>query len=347
MTRAGFVIPGDIGLPTGGYAYDREVLKRLAAHGVEVTHIALAGTFPAPSAADLEESARRIAAAPSDAVLLIDGLAYGVFPPALVRQLDRPVVALCHHPLGYETGLSEARMRDLVAAERLALGAARHVIVTSQTTARLLSSEFAVPSSKITVAEPGTRRVERAHGTGEPPRLIAVGSVVPRKGYLVLIEALSALADLDWQIDIVGALRDETETAAVRGAIAASPVADRIALVGALGEAELDARYAAADLFVMSSLYEGYGMVLSEAMAFGLPIVTTTGGAAAETVPDGAAIKVPPGDAEALAGALRDVLSSEPLRQSLAARSWEAGRTLQGWDDTARRIAAVLKEVSR
>lgn len=347
MTRAGFVIPGDIDLPTGGYAYDREVLKRLAAYGVDATHIVVPGTFPSPSPADLEVTAHRIAAAPADAVLLIDGLAYGVFTPDLVRRLARPVVALCHHPLGYETGLSETRMRDLVAAERLALGAARHVIVTSHTTARLLATEFAVPSSKITVAEPGTRRVERAHGTGEPPRLIAVGSVVPRKGYCVLIEALSALADLDWQLDIVGALRDETETAAVRAAIAASPVAARITLVGPLGEADLDARYAAADLFVMSSLYEGYGMVLSEAMAFGLAIVTTTGGAAAETVPDGAAIKVPPGDAESLSGALRDVLSSEPLRQSLASRSWEAGRTLPSWDDTTRRIAAVLKEVSR
>lgn len=347
MREVVFAIPGDLATATGGYIYDREVLNRLPALGVPVRHIALPGSFPSPSSADWDETRRLLTAVPSDAVLFIDGLAFGVFPPELVRDLARPVVALVHHPLGFETGLTEERARQLVATERAALATTRRVIVTSPLTARLLVEDYGVPSSHIAVAEPGTHPAKRAEGTGDPIALLAVGAVSPRKGYPILIEALSGLRQFEWHLTIAGE-RGRNPAAAddLDRAIARYDLADRVTLAGRLEPDALEALYAAADIFVMPSLFEGYGMVLAEAMARGLPIVCTTGGAAAETVPDGAGIKLPPGDATAFAGALRDLLVSPPLRQTLAAESWNAGQRLPRWDDTARRVADVLKEIA-
>ena len=347
MREVIFAIPGDLATPTGGYAYDREVLARLPGLGVPARHLALPGSFPAPSAADLAATADILAATPPDAVLLIDGLAYGAFPMALVQTLRRPIVALVHHPLGYESGIGEQRARELVVSERAALTGCRRVIATSPMTARLLIQEFGVPESRITVAEPGTVPAHRAEGTGEPVALLAVGAVSARKGYPVLVEALAELTDLPWHLTIAGAVdRSPAAAAEVTKAIAAHHLADRITVAGSVDTPALDALYAAADIFVMPSLFEGYGMVLGEAMARGLPIVCTTGGAAAETVPDSAGIKVPPGDAAAFGGALRDLLLNLPLRQRLAEESWQAGQRLPRWDDTARRIADVLKEIA-
>jgi glycosyltransferase involved in cell wall biosynthesis len=343
-----FAIPGDIATPTGGYKYDREVLARLQGLGIAARHVALPGSFPSPTADDLAETRRLLSATAPDAILLIDGLAYGIFPVEMVRGLNRAVVALVHHPLGYETGLSEERARALVTAERAALSVTRKVIVTSPVTRRLLMAEFGVPADHIAIAEPGTDPAERAEGTGDPVALLAVGAVSARKGYPILIEALATLSGLPWHLTIAGARdRNPAAGADLDAAIARHGLADRVTLIGAVDQRALADLYAAADIFVMPSLFEGYGMVLGEAMARGLPIVCTTGGAAAETVPDGAGIKVPPGDAAAFGGALRDLLVNLPLRQRLAAESWQAGQRLPRWDDTARRIADVLKELAR
>jgi glycosyltransferase involved in cell wall biosynthesis len=179
-------------------------------------------------------------------------------------------------------------------------------------------------------------------------QLLSVGAVSPRKGYDVLVRALEELQDLDWRATVVGATDRAPDTAAaLKAAIAAAGLLERITLAGAVKDAELAALYDAADLFVSPSLYEGYGMVLAEAMARGLPIVASTGGAAAETVPDEAGLKVPPGDAPALRDALRRATRDAGLRARLAEASWQAGQRLPRWSDTARRIADVLREVAR
>lgn len=346
MPDVAFAIPGDLQTPTGGYAYDRRVLALLPSYGINPTHVALPGSFPAPSPTDLDETARRLAAVPARAKLLIDGLAYGALPARLIDGLDRRVIALVHHPLALETGLSDAQKAELVASETAALARACHVIVTSRSTADSLTADYGVPAARITVAEPGTDPALRSTGTGTPMQLLAIGAVSARKAYDLLIAALEPLADLDWRLVIAGALDRNLDTvAALRRQIASSPLAERITLAGAVVPATLERFYGSADLFVSPSHYEGYGMVLAEAMARGLPIVCTTGGAAAETVPDAAAIKVPPGDAAALTAALRQALTNRKQRRTMADAAWEAGRRLPTWEETARRIAAAILEI--
>jgi glycosyltransferase involved in cell wall biosynthesis len=347
VTDAVFAIPGDIDLPTGGYAYDRRVLALLPVAGVKVQHLELPGSFPAPSESDLAESGRRLATAPAKAVLLIDGLAFGAMPADVIRRAKVPIVALVHHPLCLEAGLTQGRQRELQALEQGALALAAHVVVTSATTAQTLIADFAVPADKIAVAVPGTDAALRAQGTGKPLRLLAVGSVVPRKAFDVLVHALAPLSELDWRLSIVGSLdRSAAALATLEDVIARTKLEDRIRLVGPANQQQLDAHYDAADIFVMPSLYEGYGMVLAEAMARGLPIVCTTGGAAASTVPDAAGIKVRPGDIEAFGAAMGRLMRDPHLRRQMADASWTAGQALPPWEATAQQIAEVLRKAA-
>jgi glycosyltransferase involved in cell wall biosynthesis len=342
-----FAIPGDLRSPTGGYAYARRLLRHLPEHGVEVRHLALPGGFPDPSADDLAETARLIDGTGPASVLLIDGLAYGAMPVGLIAGFKRPVVALVHHPLGLENGLPPVRQAELIASEAQALALAHHVIVTSRMTARLLRATLNVPPEKISVAEPGTEPAARARGTGSPVRILSVGTVSPRKGYDLLVAALGPLRDLDWQLTIAGATdRVPGAAQALERSIRTAGIESRVELAGAVDERSLDSLYDRADVFVSASLFEGYGMALAEALVRGLPMVVSTGGAAVETVPDEAALKVPPGDVQALGEALRGTIGDSRLRSSLAEAAWRAGQTLPRWTDTARHVAHVLRQVT-
>jgi glycosyltransferase involved in cell wall biosynthesis len=270
-------------------------------------------------------------------------------PAAVIGRARAPIVALVHHPLCLEAGLTARRQQALRLLEQAALALARRIIVTSQLTARTLVADFAVPVHKITVAEPGTDPAPRAANSREGPvHLLSVGAIVPRKACDLLVRALAPLRDRDWQLTIAGPTdRSVQALAHVHAAIAATDLGHRIRLAGPVDGKRLASLYASADALVTASLYEGYGMVLAEAMAHGLPIVCTCGGAAAETVPDGAAIKVPPGDEHALTLAIARILDHGDLRQRMAQASWAAGQKLPRWEDTARSIAVVIEEVAR
>lgn len=340
-------VPGDLATPTGGYAYARRVLALLPGEGIVPRVLTLPASFPAPTAAHLDETARLFAALPPGVPILVDGLAYGALPPATIAAAgDRPVLALVHHPLGLEEGLGEATSQALVASERAALALATRVVVTSAYTGRLLAERFGVPWNRIHVAPPGTDVAsagERAPDRADHLECLAIGAVTPRKGYDILVRALAPLADLPWRMTIVGALdRAPAYVDALRELVREMGLEERILLTGPVSNEALDELYRRACLVVSSSLFEGYGMVLAESMARGLPIVMARGGAADETVPDEAALKVPSGDAPALAEALRTVIGDDDLRARLAGASREAGRTLPRWWDAARTIAKAV-----
>lgn len=338
---AALVFPGDIDTPTGGYGYDRRLLAELPALGIPVAPVSLGGPFPHPAPGDIAAALDRLAATPAGTVLIGDGLAFAALPAAGLTRLGRPLVGLVHHPLALESGLDPQVAARLAASEMATLAACHRVIAVSPETRRMLMAGFGVPAEKITLALPGTAPAPRAPADGDPPRLVAVGSLTPRKGYGVLLEAVALLADLAFSLTIAGPETDADTTAGVKAAAAILP-AGRVRLAGPLDAPALDALYAQGDLFVHASFYEGYGMVLAEAMRRGLPIVCTTGGAAGETVPDTAGLKVPPGDVAALAGALRRVISDRALRRRLADGAAAAGAALPSWSDTAHIVAGVV-----
>ena len=337
-----FAIPGDLSSRSGGYGYDRRLLAELPGLGLETRHLPLPGRFPDASGDDI--AAAVTAMNTRGDVLLIDGLAYGAMPLAAVQALRAPVVALCHHPLCLEAGRGPLRAAQLRETERAALAQAAHVIVTSAHTGGLLARDFAVAADRISVAAPGTDPAPRARGSGGAPALLAVGAIIQRKAFDVLVEALSGLIDLDWRLRIIGD-KDvaPATTTALERLIAANNLSGRVELSGDVSDDELGAAYDASDVFVSSSLYEGYGMALAEAMARGLPIVATTGGAAGDTAQP--ALKIPPGDVAGLRVALRCILTDRDLRAARGEASWRAGRSLPRWRETAAIVAAALRHV--
>jgi len=343
-----FAIPGDLNLASGGYAYDRRVMAECRLAGVNATYLALPDGFTFPSGEALALSANLLRALPEGQAVLVDGLALGVLPQEMLRGLRRrPLAALVHHPLALEAGLSDLQQAQLFANERAALAEAATVIVTSPMTARMLASDYAVSSDKLVIAVPGTDPAARAMGTSTPPRILAVGTVIPRKAYGVLVEALNASRSRDWICHIVGATdRDPGEMQALRGAIDARGLAERIILRGSMTAEALEGEYDAADIFVSASLFEGYGMALTEALAHGLPIVAARGGAIAETLPAGAAMLVPPGDAGALAEAISGLLADPHLRLRAAGNAWEQAQALPRWPETAAIIAAAMRSLT-
>ncbi len=343
MLEVAFAIPGDLTQPTGGYGYARSVIAAAATlgpiAGMTLRPIRLPDGFPFPSADDLAETERLLAETPPGQPILVDGLAFGALPQELLRRLNRPWVALCHHPLALETGLSRPQSDLLRASEIAAFGAARQVVVTSAATAGVVAREFHVASSKLTIAAPGVDRRPQSLGMAEPPQMLAVGSLVPRKGYDVLIAALRQLSDRPWRCQIVGSVdRDEATATAIRAAIDQAGLADRIVLRGTITAAELDRAYAEASIFVHAAHYEGYGMAVADALAAGLPVIGADAAATADLVDAGSGLLFAVGDADGLAAAIAALLDDPRRRRDLAKGAWAAGRRLPDWPQAAAQI---------
>ena len=344
-----FVVPGELSTPTGGYAYDRRIIEELRSAGWTVEVVSLADAFPHPTVAQRKAAVTRLLAIPKGRAVVVDGLAYGVLPEAAVEICcERPVIALVHHPLALETGLSDEQATRLRFSERDALACARRVIVTSAATARVLVASYGVPKEKITVAPPGTDIAAAAQARTEGiVRLLAVGSIVPRKGYDVLIAALAALSELPWTLSIAGdRTRNPSCAAQLENDIARFGLANRVALRGAVSDADLAELYQGADLFVLPSRFEGYGMAFAEALAHGLPVIGTTAGAIPETVPEGAGVLVPPDDAQLLAAALRRLIENVDERRRMSACALAASTEQPTWSASAKLFAQAIEAAS-
>jgi glycosyltransferase involved in cell wall biosynthesis len=342
--RLVLAFPGDLATRTGGYLYDRRLARELEARGWEIRLLSLSSRFPFPDADDLSAADRALAGLAPRSTVLIDGLALGAMPAVAERAVSRiRLVALVHHPLCLETGLTSTQAARLAASERAALASVRSVIVTSGHTAGALQAMFEIPPGVIAVAPPGTDPAAAATpSTDGRVRLLCVGTVTPRKGHLVLVQALAEL-DGPWKLRCVGSLdRDPAAAAALRRAIADHGLTGRMSLSGELNEAQLAALYARTDLLVSASLYEGYGMALAEALARGIPVTAAVGGAVAETVPPEAGLLVPPGDHAALGSALRRFMQEPGLADRLRSGALAARTKLPRWADTATRVERVL-----
>ncbi len=348
--RLALLLPGDPDTPTGGYLYDRQLVAGLRARGWDVELRLLDASFPAPTAAALAGAAAALASLPDGALAMVDGLAFGAMPREAAAEAARlRLVALVHHPLAAETGLDPDRARQLRESESAALAAARAVIVTSPETAQALRADYGVAAAALTVIEPGAPDPSPPRGARRAGalRLLCVATLVPRKGHALLLQALAARGGSDWTLDCVGSDRRDLACAQQLRELARTlRLEQQVRFRGELPQADLLAAYAAADLFVLPAWYEGYGMAVAEAVAHGLPVVATAVGAAPRVVGDEAGLLVPPGDATALAAALRRVLDDAALRTRLAAGAARRARALPRWPDAARQCAALLERMA-
>lgn len=346
MPSVVLIVPGSLQTRTGGYGYDRRIVTGLRERGWSVDVRELDASYPFPTPRAQAGAASTLAALPDGTLVLADGLAYGAMAgEARVNSRRLRIVALVHHPLAEESGLDAATALALAASERDALRSARHVVVTSRQTAALLPT-YGVASDRTTVVEPGTDPAPLARGSrSDVVHLLCVATLTPRKGHAVLLRALSQIAHLPWHLTCVGGPVHPETARQIDETIASLGFGGRVTLAGEGDDRMLAGAYERADVFVLPTLYEGYGMVVAEALARGLPVIGTSTGAIADLVGHDAGIVVPPGNDRALAGALELVLQDGPVRARLAAGAQRARRRLPTWADAAARMADVLTKV--
>jgi glycosyltransferase involved in cell wall biosynthesis len=337
--------------PSGGNSYDRHVCRGLASIGWSVLEHVAVGCWPRPDAASCAALARVVQQIPDAAVVLVDGLVASTVPEVLVPHASRlRLVVLVHMPLGHRAADDRADARTREGAVLLAAAA---IVTTSAWTRRRLLELYPLPADRVHVAEPAVDAADLANGTTAGGALLCVAAVTSDKGHDVLLDALATTRDLAWHCVCVGSL--DREPAFVEGLRRRSldgGLGDRVCFTGPRTGADLDRSYAAADLLVLASRAETYGMVVTEALARGLPVVAAEVGGLTEALGHGAdgmrpGLLVPPGDPAALGAALRAWLGDAELRGRLRRAARERRESLSGWSATTSVLAGVLAGAPR
>lgn len=341
-----FLSPGAPDQRTGGYLYDAHILSGLAALGIRVETHVIPGRFPGPDPVSAEAALGLLRGLPDGGLVILDGLLHASLADILPAESRRlKLVSILHHPLALESGLSATESQALLEAERRAVSGQRLIVVSSPMTARTLPL-LAIGHGRIAVVIPGTRprpKPERPK-PAIPHRLLSVGSLTRRKGHDVLLQSLAALRQRDWVLDMYGSDQRDPEWAAyLRQMTDRLGLTERITFHGEVGDAILDQAYADADLFILASRYEGYGMAFTEAISAGLPVVASGGGAVAETVPPGTGVVIGPDDALALTAAIASIMDAPLFYQALCRNV--ARQSFPDWPDQAKAFLAALEEI--
>jgi glycosyltransferase involved in cell wall biosynthesis len=346
---AAFVISADYERRTGGWVYNTRLLAELRRCGWDIRDVVAPAGFPAPDTAAATATAGLLAALPGRTLVLSDQLVTSVLPDIMVAEADRlRLVPIVHHPLALERGRDASAAAVVACQERFALSAARRIITTSSATAAILTADYGIAPEQLVVARPGIdRRRSSAGSGGGPPLLLTIGAVVPRKDHGTLIAAMAGLRHRAWRLTIVGnTTRAVEHVAALRRQIAAAGLGDRIDLAGEIEDGELDRLWSAADLFVSSSAHEGFGMAVGEAIARGLPVVTTAAGGVAEWLDRRAAIMVGVGNAGALRAAIGRLLDDRGHREQLRIGAAQARADLPSWAEAGGIVDRALSRLT-
>ncbi|PWS36869.1 glycosyl transferase family 1 [Falsiroseomonas bella] len=338
------LVPGPFDTISGGYIYDRRLVEGLRGLGHAVQVVELPGCHPLPDAAATEGARAALAAIPASTRIIVDGLGLPAFAPFAEELAARRAVGLIHHPTALEHG-NPGEVRDaLRAAEQALFPRMARLVATSPLTARRLEPEFGVDPARIGVVEPGTDPAARSAGSRGGCAILSVGSLIPRKGHDVLMRALATLSDLDWRLTIAGGARDPVYAHGLSALAEELGIAQRVTFAGEVDGPALAALWQGTDLFALASHWEGYGMAVAEALARGVPVAVTAGGALAELVPVEAGVVSPPGDVVSLGKAMRRAIFDTALRAEMAEAAWQAGQRLPRWADRATAFAAELEK---
>ncbi len=341
-----FVVPGNINLPTGGYRYDRNIIEQWNTLNVDCVLHSLQGDFPFPTNHQRDAAIRSLSDIPDQSVAVIDGLAGGAMPELLENLARRmKVVSLIHHPLCLENGITSAEKEKLEQSEKSGLEFVSGVITTSTQTAKTTAELFDYPQERIRSVEPGVDRGPIADPKqNDIVNLICVGSVVERKGHMYLIEALAKLKHLDWNLDCYGmADTGGNFFKQVSRKLVESGVENRISFHGVVTQEVLETAYSKADLFVLPSLYEGYGMAYAEAIVRGLPVIGTMAGAIPDTVPRSCGILVEPKSVEQLRSALETMITKPSKRAKYHLNALHHEPNFPTWRQSAQKFLQLLE----
>ncbi|MBP2216281.1 glycosyltransferase family 4 protein [Arthrobacter sp. CAN_C5] len=358
------VDPGAPG-PSGGSIYNERLAAALVDAGHRMRMIPVGGDWPNAAAHHHRVLAAALREGPAGSVVLVDGLMASAAPDAVRAAVDAgtTVWVLLHLPLPAEAGLSEADKAAFAASEEMALRHASGVICTSNWAREDLQHRYLL--DRVYAAPPGTEPAEIAMGdssggntgsnAGSPagnntPHLLMVGSLTPRKNHSVLLAALADIVDLPWTASLVGGPLDSPHATRLMELAGQLPPG-RVAFPGVLRGSALDAEWARTDLLLLPSVAETFGMVVTEALARGIPGVVGRGTGAVEALTGGtpenaggdlAGAVVDPSNPEHLSELLRAWLTDAPLRKSWRTAALRRRGTLPTWATTATTLLKII-----
>lgn len=337
---------GDPRRPSGGNTYDRRLCQALGSAGWSVHLAEVAGAWPWAGEIGRDSLDGTLRALPDGSLVLVDGLVASTLPEVVVPACRRlRLVVLMHMPIGVQA-------EGPVGPESDVLRAAASVVTPSTWSRSWLLASYDLDPALVHVAHPGVDAAPPATGTAHGGALLCVGAVTQGKCHDLLLAALAHVADLPWRCVCVGALTVAPGfVAQLRRRVHDSCLDGRFLLAGPRTGSELDAAYATADVLVLASRAETYGMVVTEALSRGLPVIAADVGGVPEALgatADGTrpGLLAPPGDVTALADTLRLWLSDADLRGALRAAALQRRAGLKGWSETADRVSRVLEEAA-
>lgn len=346
MKAVTVVVPGSLATRTGGSIYDRRVAEGLRARGWTVSIIELDSVVH-PLAPPLHSAPAQFGTIPDGSVVLVDGLAFGTMPEIVEHESWRlRFVPIIHMALAATPGLTRGEAAWLSNLERRALARARHIVVTGARTKTIVSVMIERYDDQVTRITPGVDHVrtdEARHPEAAPLRLLCVANLTWGKGHDILLRSLAALPDGDWTLTAVGsAERDPVYADRIRRMASELGLEPRITWAGE--SSTLETEFEHADVFVLPTRGETYGMAVAEAIAHGVPVVSTRTGEIVSIVGEGGLI-AEAGDPDAFAAMLREATGSATVRGRLAAGARTAAARLPTWNDTAEAIERVLNTV--
>lgn len=285
---------------------------------------------------------------PEDACVVVESASFEKAQPALLRLIDHGAVALVHHPTALEPGAPAEQRTARKALESSVLPRFRRIVTASEPIARRLKAEFGVAEDRLRVVVPGTEPQARRHidanrPFGTPCTVLSLGTISYRKGHDLLLRAVAGLPDLDWRLILAGEVRDQAYASELDQLIDSLGIGARVERPGPLHGDALQAAWNRAEVFALATRFEGFGMAIAEAMARGLPVAVTDGGAAGSLVPAEAGVVAPVDDLAQFTKALRRLVFSPPLRAEMGAAGYAHARHLPGWTDQARAFAELFR----
>lgn len=347
---AHLVIPAVAEVPSGGDVYNRRAAQGLHALGWQVRTAVVPGSWPHPDRIALRTLRDALAALPDGALVLLDGIIACCAPEILIPHAHRlRTVVLVHLPLARELGLPAETARDLHRREGETLRGVGMAVVPSRWVAGHITREHDLRHTAVRVVAPGVDPAPVAPGFDGATNLLSLAAVTPTKGQDLIVDGLARVGDLDWHWRGVGARqRAPAFVSLLEQRISEHGIGEHAELPGPRVDRELAAALATADLLVVGSRTETFGMVITEALARGVPVVAFAVGGIPEALGKDSGGSVPgmlvqPEDPAALADALR-VWLENPLRRSrLRASALDRRGILNSWEDTARRLADALR----
>jgi glycosyltransferase involved in cell wall biosynthesis len=347
-----FIVPGRIETRTGGYEYDRRMIGGLRDRGWTVDVRELDDSFPEPTPSALEDAERALSAVAGGTIVAIDGLACSAMPAVVERHRSRlSIVPIVHALIAAEIGIDRATAARRAEGERRALGCSALIVLAGRVLIEQLA-HYRIERSRVAVVTPGVDRAPLARGSAASAglHLVTVATLNPGKGHKILFQALSRLTDRSWRLTCAGSAERHPETTArLRSLLTALRLDNRVTLAGELNGSDIAALYDSADAAVLPTLSETFSMAAAEALARGLPVVSTVTGAIPDLVgqgDDAAGVLAPPGDVDALSDALANVIDDACFRARLAENARRVRERLPTWDDAVRTMDSVMVSLS-